>query len=186
LAPRAARCSARRKAQLAAARPDLTFGELRGNLETRVAKAVEFGAVVVALAALDRLGLTGAAAEVLDPGLMLPQVAQGALAVECREDDEATAKLLAGIDDHRARRTVEAERAYLRCLGGGCDLACGALATLDGDGHVYLDVLLALPDGSRIIRVRHHGEDPAETGVEAARRVLDDEGGRLLLEQSSR
>lgn len=120
--------SARRRAQLAAARPDLTFGSLRGNIETRVAKAADFDAVVVAVAALLRLGLADRAAEVLEPEVMLPQAAQGALAVECRADDEGTRLLLAGIDDWSARRAVEAERAFLAELGGGCDVPCGALA----------------------------------------------------------
>jgi len=120
--------SVRRQAQLAALRPDLRFESLRGNIETRVAKAADLDAVVVALAALERLGLADRATEVLEATRMLPQVAQGALAVECRADDAATAARLALLDDPAARPAVEAERAFLRRLGGGCDLPCGALA----------------------------------------------------------
>jgi hydroxymethylbilane synthase len=173
--------SVRRRAQLAAVRPDLTFGSLRGNLETRVAKAAQFDAVVVAMAALERLGMAEEAAEVLDSEVMLPQVAQGALAVECRAGDREAAERLAGIDDPTARLTVEAERAFLRRLGGGCDLACGALATLTPAG-VAVDALLASPDGRIVLRTRVEGGDPVATGTEAARRLLEDCGGRTVLE----
>jgi hydroxymethylbilane synthase len=173
--------SVRRRAQLAAARPDLTFASLRGNIETRVAKAAEFDAVVVAVAALERLGLGGEIAEVLDTDLVLPQVAQGALAVECRDDDEETLALLAAIDDTEAHAAVEAERAFLRCLGGGCDLPCGALARAAGGG-VTVEVLLATHDGKTVLRTSHQGTDPAGTGAEAARILLEDLGGQALLD----
>lgn len=173
--------SVRRRAQLAALRPDLTFGSLRGNIETRVAKAAEFDAVVVAVAALERLGLEEHAAEVLEPSVMLPQVAQGALAVECREDDEEALALLRGIDDPEARAAVEAERAFLRQLGGGCNLACGALATPRPDGGVWIDVLLGSLDGQIVLRTSAQGADPVAVGTEAARRLLDDLGGWAVL-----
>ncbi len=172
--------SARRQAQLAAARPDLRFASLRGNIETRVAKAAEFDAVVVALAALQRLDMADAAADVLDPGVMLPQVAQGALAVECREGDDATAEVLFGIDDPALHRAVDAERAYLRHLGAGCDLACGALATF-GNGGLELQALLASLDGKTVLRARVSGADPAALGEEAGREILEAQGGRSLL-----
>ncbi|MGH9022299.1 MAG: hydroxymethylbilane synthase [Acidimicrobiia bacterium] len=173
--------SARRRAQLAAARPDLTFGSLRGNIETRVAKAAEFEAVVVAVAALMRLDLTDEAAEILEPSVMLPQAAQGALAVECRAGDEEMGELLVGIDDRAARKAVEAERAFLRELGGGCDLPCGAFAHLDSDGGLILDVLLASLDGRTVLRARESGRDPEAVGMAAARNVRDDQGGNGLL-----
>jgi hydroxymethylbilane synthase len=172
--------SVRRRAQLAAARPDLTFGELRGNIETRVARAADFDAVVIAAAALDRLGLRREAAEILDPSVMLPQVAQGALAVECRADDVQTLDLLMGIDDGPTRAAVTAERAFLAELGGGCDLPSGALAMSTRTG-VAIEVLLASIDGRVVLRVRDEGGDPHGVGVRAARRLLDDSGGRALL-----
>ena len=174
--------SVRRQAQLAALRPDLRFESLRGNIETRVAKARDFDAVVVALAALERLGLAAKAAEVLEPARMLPQVAQGALAVECRAGDDATAARLAALDNPAARRAVEAERAFLRRLGGGCDLPCGALAEARGDGTVAIEVLLATLDGKAVLRVAHEGPEPEAVGTEAARILLDERGGRDLLE----
>jgi hydroxymethylbilane synthase len=177
--------SVRRRAQLAAFRPDLTFGSLRGNLEARVAKAANFDAVVVAMAAMDRLGLEDRVAEVLDPSVMLPQVAQGALAVECREDDAETCAAVAALDDPAARAAVEAERAFLRQLGGGCDLACGALAEVRAAGGVKIDVLLASLDGHIVLRTRHEGDDPVAVGTEAARSLLDDCGGRAVLEEGA-
>src|SRR5213080_2429816 len=126
--------SVRRRAQLAARRPDLGFGELRGNIPTRIEKADGFDAVVLAAAALDRLGLADRIAERVDPSVVLPQVAQGALEAECRADDDGTRELLAGIDDAGVRAAVTAERAYLAELGGGCNLPCGALAESADDG----------------------------------------------------
>jgi hydroxymethylbilane synthase len=174
--------SVRRRAQLAALRPDLTFGSLRGNIETRVAKAADFDAVVVAMAAIERLELTDRVAEILEPSVMLPQVAQGALAVECRDDDPSTVEALAGLDDPAARATVEAERAFLRQLGGGCDLACGALASLRPDGTVAIEVMLGSLDGHLVLRTTHEGTDPEEVGTEAARILLEECGGRAVLE----
>jgi hydroxymethylbilane synthase len=174
--------SVRRRAQLAARRPDLGFGELRGNIPTRLEKADGFDAVVLAAAALDRLGLADRIAERVDPSVVLPQVAQGALAAECRGDDDATRGLLAGIDDAGVRAAVSAERAYLAELGGGCNLPCGALAETGGDGSLRLEALLGSLDGRISLRARVDGHDPVAVGVEAARRLVDEEGGRLVLD----
>jgi hydroxymethylbilane synthase len=174
--------SVRRRAQLAARRPDLGFGELRGNIPTRLEKAGDFDAVVLAAAALDRLGLADRIAERVDPSVVLPQVAQGALAAECRADDDATRELLAGIDDAGVRAAVTAERAYLAELGGGCSLPCGALAETGGDGSLRLEALLGSLDGRISLRARVEGHDPVAVGVEAARRLVDEEGGRLVLD----
>jgi hydroxymethylbilane synthase len=174
--------SVRRRAQLAALRPDLGFAELRGNIPTRLEKAAGFDAVVLAAAALDRLGLAERIAERVDPSVVLPQVGQGALAVECRADDDGTRELLAGVDDAEVRTTVTAERAYLAELGGGCNLPCGALAKGDGDGGLRLEALLASLDGRITLRARVDGRDPVAVGTEAARRLVDEEGGRLVLD----
>lgn len=174
--------SVRRRAQLASVRPDLGFGELRGNIPTRLEKAGAFDAVVVAAAALDRLGLADRIAERVNPSVVLPQVAQGALAVECRADDGVTRDLLGRIDDAAVRVAVTAERAYLAELGGGCNLPCGALAATAGDGSVHIDALLASLDGRVALRAGVAGRDPEAVGAEAARRLIDEEGGRLVLE----
>jgi hydroxymethylbilane synthase len=182
---RVATGSVRRRAQLAAVRHDLVFAPLRGNIETRLRKQVDEGhhAVVVAVAALDRLGLMDRVSEVLDVSVLLPQAAQGALGVECRADDVDTARRLAAIDDHRAHREVGAERAFLAELGGGCSLPCGALARAETeDGELVLDALLASLDGNIVLRTRVVGSDAVEVGAEAARDLLDAKGGRDLLE----
>ncbi len=177
---RVATGSVRRRAQLAALRPDLTFSELRGNIPTRLDRAGEFDAVVVAAAALVRLGREDAAAEYLEPSVMLPQVGQGALAVECRTDDAETRERLHAIDDTRAHAAVGAERAYLAHLGGGCDLPCGAYATLDG-AAVVIEALLAAPDGHVVLRASARDASPVTAGTRVATELLE-RGGRSLLD----
>jgi hydroxymethylbilane synthase len=152
--------SVRRRAQLAAHRPDLRFVELRGNMATRLSKVPEGGAVVAAYAALVRLGWADRAAEVLDTEVMLPQVAQGALAVECRAGDDRTLDRVAAIEDAEARAAVDAERAFLAAIGSGCDLPVGALATSTPLG-LRLRGLLAAEDGSWLVRGEITGGDPA-------------------------
>lgn len=176
--------SVRRRAQLAALRPDLRFAPLRGNIETRLRKASDFDAAVAAAAALDRLGLAGHVADVLDPSLMLPQVGQGALAVECRADDDEVVAALDEIDDHSTRMAVTAERAFLAELGGGCELPVGALGHLV-EGVVVLDALLASHDGQVVLRATERGPDPGAVGVAAAHALLDRAGGRMLMETVS-
>ena len=171
----------RRRAQLAAARPDLGFGELRGNIGTRLARAADFDAVVVAAVALERLGLAGRITERLVPSVMLPQVGQGAIAVECREDDDAVRARLADITDRDAHTAVTAERAFLALLGGGCNLPCGALAHATADG-VTIEVLLASLDGQTVLRASAAGSDPTAVGHDAAHRLLDGQGGQALLD----
>jgi hydroxymethylbilane synthase len=174
--------SVRRRAQLAWRRPDLTFSSLRGNMATRVAAADRFDAVVVAAVALERLEMRDAITEMLEPRVMLPQVAQGALGVECRENDESACSLLAAIDDPRSRRCVDAERAYLAALGGGCDLPAGAHAVVDADGGgLVLDALLASLDGHVLMRHQVAGADPERLGTEAAIHLLDHAGGAALM-----
>ena len=172
--------SVRRRAQLAHARPDLRFAELRGNMATRLGKAAEFDAVVVAHAAVRRLGRAEVVAEVLDLDVMVPQVAQGALAVECRVGDDATFSRLAAIEDADARRCVDAERAFLAELGSGCELPVGALAVVDGDA-LSLTGLVASADGAEVLRHCASGTDPVALGRAVARHLLDVAGGAALL-----
>lgn len=138
--------SVRRQAQLALLRPDLVFADLRGNVGTRLERVPPDGAIVVAVAALERLGLSDQIAEVLDPDAFVPQIAQGALAVECRADDAATIELAARIEHRSTRLAVDAERAFLARLGGGCDLPVGAYATLDEE-TLILRSFLSGPSG---------------------------------------
>jgi hydroxymethylbilane synthase len=186
--------STRRRAQLANLRPDLVFSGLRGNMERRLAKAGTDGvtAVVVAKAATDRLGWSppaGTVAEPLELTTMVPQVAQGALAVECRIDDDEVLAALAAIDDPTARPLVEAERAFLAELGGGCTLPAGAHArwterSRDADGHrrdLLLTGMLAAYDGRIVLHHEAAGDEPVAVGAEVAGWLLEVGGGRQLL-----
>ena len=175
--------SVRRRAQLASLRPDLEFVELRGNIETRVAKSRAIGAGVVAYAALERLGLTDEATEVMDVDAMLPQVAQGALAVECRADDVAMVERLATIDDAVVHAAINAERAYLALLGGGCTLPCGAWARPGADGALVMDVFLASEDGEIALRAaatQGDGDTPEALGEALGAAILAQGGDELV------
>jgi len=182
---RVATGAVRRRAQLASLRPDLTFAGIRGNVDTRLRKATQFSAVMMAAAALQRLGRIEQAAELLDPRVVVPQVAQGALAVECRQDDDGIREKLAAIEHGPSRRAVDAERAYLAELGGGCDLPVGAHAQVV-DGAIRMTAVLATLDGRIVIRSTREGDDPEELGRSAASEILDDCGGTWLLEGASR
>jgi hydroxymethylbilane synthase len=129
--------SVRRRAQLASVRPDLRFVELRGNIDTRLARIPEDGAIVMAVAALDILQLTDRIAQRLDVGTFVPAVGQGCVAVECRADDEATRAVVAAVDHAPTRHDVEVERAFLAELGSGCSLPVGGHAC-DGTLTVFL------------------------------------------------
>lgn len=176
--------SVRRRAQLSWIRPDLTFTNLRGNIGTRLEKVPPGGAVVVAAAALSRLGLLDRAAEVLDEWVMLPQVGQGSLAVECREGDSDVLDVLSSIEHAPTRLALECERGFLARLGGGCDLPVGAYARLDGD-EVVVEGMLSSPDGRVMLRSSRRGrvESPAATtalGAGLAQELLEAGGADLL------
>lgn len=175
----------RRRSQLAWRRPDLGFVELRGNIGTRLDRIPANGAAVVALAALRRLGLADRVAEVLPTSLVLPQVGQGAIALRCREDDEATRAALAGIDDPGAHRCLLAERAFLARLGGGCEAPVGALARVEEDGAIAVEGLVATLDGHILIRRRLRGADPAAAGAALADAMLGSDGAAHLVERAS-
>jgi hydroxymethylbilane synthase len=174
--------SLRRRAQLAHLRPDLAFEGLRGNMATRLARVGEVDAIVVAATAFDRLGLAAHIAERLDPDVMLPQVAQGALAVECRVGDTDTRALLALVEHPPSRCAVDAERGFLAELGGDCSVPAAAHATVTGT-TLRIRGLVAAPDGAVV--VRHELTGPPTTGPalgrQLARHLLDDQDGAKLL-----
>ena len=121
--------SVRRRAQLTQARPDLNFVELRGNIDSRLSKIPADGAIVMAVAALQILGMADKVAEVLPPADFVPAVGQGCVAVECRGNDADTLSALQPINHEQTRRDVEVERAFLAELGSGCSLPVGAYVT---------------------------------------------------------
>ncbi len=180
--------SVRRRAQLANLRPDLSFAELRGNIGRRLERLSDgsIHAVVVAKAALDRLGWTGRATDVLPPVVMLPQVGQGALAVECRADDEVALGALAAVDDQVSHRSLDAERALLRSLAGSCAVPMAGLASPVGGRTggsarlLRLDGMLASGDGRVLVRASLLGEEPDELGAALADYLLHDCGGESI------
>jgi hydroxymethylbilane synthase len=129
--------SVRRRAQLSLVRPDLQFQELRGNIDSRLSKVPEGGAIVMAAAALQILGMLDRVAEVLPPETFIPAVGQGCVAVECRTEDVDTISALKAIDHVQTRHDVEVERAFLGELGSGCSLPVGAHAA-DGLLRTFL------------------------------------------------
>jgi len=174
--------SVRRRAQLAWLRPDLTFVSLRGNIATRLERVPPGGAIVMAAAALERLGLVPPVAHTLDVSVMLPQVGQGAIAVEARDDSTVRAALRP-VNDPASFVALAAERGFLGRLAGGCDLPVGAHATVEGDTTVEVEGLLASLDGRTVLRWRARGpvEDAAGVGVSVAESLLAC-GGQALLE----
>ena len=127
--------SVRRKLLLHLLRPDLDIVDIRGNVDTRIGKVAsgEYDAVVIAAAGLARLGRFDEATQVFEALEFLPSPGQGAIAVQCREDDADTVERLLAVDDPATRAAVEAERGYLAALGAGCTLPVGAFAQVDGD-----------------------------------------------------
>jgi hydroxymethylbilane synthase len=182
---RVATGAARRRVQLANLRPDLCFVQARGNIETRLAKAAagDAEAVVVAAAALERLSITSQAAEVLSPLVMLPQVGQGAIALECLEADAALAALLGEVDDIDSHRALDAERSMLSVLGASCSLPVGGWAEPEG-GELRLRGMVASADGRVVLHAEHRGADPAALGAEVARALVEDCGAANLLEHA--
>lgn len=175
--------STRRAAQILAYRPDLQIVNLRGNVDTRLRKAVtgEYDAIVIAAAGLLRLGLTDRITEYLSLDVMLPAVGQGALAVQAREDDTRTLHLLAGLDHAPTRVATTAERAFLRRMGGGCHVPIAAYGEASGDA-LRLRGLVATPDGARVVRgqVTDQMIHAEAIGEELATRLLATGGKEIL------
>jgi hydroxymethylbilane synthase len=176
--------SLRRRAMLLNRRPDLKLVALRGNVETRIRKLTEqnLDAIVLAEAGLKRLGLAHHLSEILDESWMLPAVGQGAIGLECREDDDDTRRILHAVNDENTWHRVTAERALLAALGGGCLVPMG-VTTLHRDGVLHLRGVVLSGDGVRRIVASHAGpaHEPLALGQEAAA-LLIDSGARELLE----
>jgi hydroxymethylbilane synthase len=173
--------SLRRSAQLASLRPDLEIRSIRGNVDTRVRKVTggEYDAAVLAAAGIRRLGLEDVVTEWLSDETMLPAPGQGALAIQCREDDAGMLALLEELDDADARAETTAERAFLRALGGGCAAPVAALATVVTTPQVRLQGLVASVDGRDVVRVIGEG-NPHEIGERLAEEALSRGADRIL------
>ncbi len=177
--------SLRRAAQILAARPDVSIQSLRGNVDTRLRKALDnqYDAIILAGAGLTRLGLDGYVTEWLRLEVMLPAPGQGALAIQCRADDKLTLVLLAALEDDSARKTVTAERQFLLGLGGGCAVPVAAHAqTVDGGPQtvVLLTGLVISPDGKQMIKVMGQGADPQQLGRQLAQQALTQGANEIL------
>ncbi|MGE5221799.1 MAG: hydroxymethylbilane synthase [Omnitrophica WOR_2 bacterium] len=173
--------SLRRSAQLLACRPDLQVVSLRGNVDTRLRKALEgqYDAIILAGAGLDRLGWAEHVTEWLPLEKMLPAPGQGALAVQCCRDDQKTRRYLAALEDDPTRQAVTAERAFLSGLGGGCSLPVAAYALVQ-DGSLRLQALVASPDGKKVIRLAGQGKYATVLGLELAQQALEQGAAELL------
>jgi hydroxymethylbilane synthase len=165
--------SLRREAQLRAIRPDLQVLSLRGNVDTRLRKleSGEFDAIILAAAGLKRLGREEMVRERLALDAMCPAAGQGALAVEVRMGDSATAQAISFMEDLAARATTSCERALLNGLGGGCQVPIGAHAEFSGE-QLVLTAVVASPDGTRVLRERQLDREPQKLGESVAKQLL--------------
>lgn len=175
-------CSARRTAQARMMRPDLEYVALRGNVPTRVARINDdLDAVVLARAGLMRLDLDSAITQAFTLDQMLPAPAQGALAIQCREGDRDLRLRLSVLDHVATRRAVDAERAMLHALGGGCSVPVGGLAVADAN-HVHLTGGAFSLSGRPPVRTQQRGTDPLAVGKRAADELMARGAGAILEE----
>jgi hydroxymethylbilane synthase len=189
--------STRRRAQLQEQYPHLKFAEIRGNVETRIRKVTEgqYAATILARAGLTRLGLMKHAAETLSFDVMLPAPGQGALGIECRKSDRVTLRVLKSLHQADVAACVDAERALLEALGGGCHLPLGALGQIEvqrsGRGAaakkkkvLALSAVLGMPDGTHIVRANTFGavKNAWPLGRKLAKEMLE-LGGREILKR---
>jgi hydroxymethylbilane synthase len=175
-------CSARRTAQVRMMRDDLEIVPLRGNVPTRVARIdKDLDAIVLARAGLTRLGLDAAITEVFDSERMLPAPAQGAMAIQCRDGERDLILRLSALNHEPTRRAVDAERAMLHALGGGCSVPVGALARVDHAGIHLTSGAFSLA-ANPPVRGRQVGADPIEVGKRAADDLVSRGAGAILAE----
>ena len=173
--------SLRRRALVAALRPDIALQDLRGNVDTRLRRLREghFDAILLAMAGLTRLGRADEVTEALDPRRFVPAPGQGAIALECREDDRVVREAVAPLHHPATDRAVSAERAFLAALGGGCNVPLGAHAMASGGG-LELVAFVATPDGRSLLRAERSGAEPDALGRGLADELLA-RGARSLI-----
>jgi hydroxymethylbilane synthase len=177
--------SLRRRSQILASRPDLEIVDLRGNLDTRLKKleSGDFDAILVARAGLIRLGLADKASEILSYDIMLPAVGQGALCIEIRDTDEKVKSIIRSIIDYNSMYEINAERALLARLQGGCQIPIGAHAEVIYPSNLTMEAVVCSLDGTTIIRDSVNGkvDDFSTMGIELANKLLG-RGGHKILE----
>ncbi len=175
--------SLRRKCQILKARPDLEIIDLRGNVGTRLSKldAGNYDAIILASAGLKRLELADRIRHTLDPVVSLPAVGQGALGLECREDDQAVLDLILPLMHEESNVCVRSERAFNAYLEGGCQVPIAGYATLQ-DGQLTIEGRVGSVDGETLLQVNLKGqpEDAEKLGVQLAQELLALGAGELL------
>jgi hydroxymethylbilane synthase len=178
--------SVRRVAQLSPVFPGAHFTPIRGNLDTRLRKLDSglHAALVLAAAGLRRLGFTSRISLTLPASVCVPAPGQGIVAIEIREDDTNVREFVARISDADAAAALDAERAVVEALGGGCQTPIGALATIVGNGALELVGAVAAPDGSRVIRAsaRAPRGDAAALGARVGRDLIAQGADAILAE----
>ncbi|MCM3237173.1 hydroxymethylbilane synthase [Heyndrickxia oleronia] len=177
--------SLRRSAQILAERPDLEIKWIRGNIDTRLAKLEtdEYDAIILAAAGLSRMGWSSdVVTEYLEPEVCLPAVGQGALAIECREDDKELLDELLKLTSKETKETVTAERAFLHKMEGGCQVPIAGYATITDNAQISLTALVADPNGKIIYKETVMGEDPVIVGEKAAA-ILTEQGAKQLIDR---
>lgn len=177
--------SLRRACQLKAYRADLEIGFVRGNIGTRISKIESegFAGVILAAAGLKRVGWEHKISEFLPEQISLPAVGQGALGIECREDDHELIELLQHINDAETSQTVTAERSFLARLNGGCQFPIAAYATLENEDDqqtIALTGLVGTPDGQTILKQTIRGTDGVRVGRELAERLLEQGADEII------
>ncbi|OBZ12423.1 hydroxymethylbilane synthase [Bacillus sp. FJAT-26390] len=192
--PRGARVgtsSLRRSSQLKNARPDLQLESIRGNIDSRMRKLETegFDAVVLAAAGLTRMGWQDRISSNIPVDVCLPAVGQGALGIECREDDEQVRELLSLINDNETELTVRAERSFLGTLNGGCQVPIGAYCVLgeedggqNGKRHLVMTGMVGSPDGTTLLKEVKQGTDPEQLGRDVAAALIERGADRILAE----
>jgi hydroxymethylbilane synthase len=180
--------SLRRKSQLLYVRSDLQIADIRGNVDTRIEKLRRgaYDAIVLAKAGLDRLGLSANITEVLSTDVSLPAAGQGAIGIESRSDDAETLKILSQLNDAETRSGVEAERAALAGLEGGCQVSIGAWGRVE-EGKLVLEVVVLSPDGTQRLREKSWGaiSEAVALGETVAAKMLE-QGAAVLLAREGR
>lgn len=166
--------SLRRAAQVLSLRPDVRIQSLRGNVDTRLRKALDgqYDAIILAGAGLTRLGLDNHVTEWLSLDVMLLAPGQGALAVQCRAGDQTTLELLRALEHEPTRKSVTAERAFLSGLGGGCAVPVAAYATTDNASQINLTGLVISEDGKKSVKTAGHGTDALLLGNTLAKQAI--------------
>lgn len=168
--------SLRRQAQLRALRPDVVIEPLRGNVNTRLAKleAGDYDAIMLACAGVQRLGLDQKVSEIFTPDRILPAAAQGIIGIECLSDRDDVRAILAKLNDAPTAQVIEAERGIASFLEANCQSPVAAFAEIN-DGRLHLQAVVALPDGSRVLRdaVEGNPDDGATLAKELGRRLID-------------